>query len=422
MAEPMWRQLDIAVIGGGIGGFAVATSLRRAGHKVTIYERAHYAGEVGASISCAANGTRWLEDWNVNIEIGKPVILKSLIRHDWSTGEVIDTYDLKDYKETWGYVYYMFHRVNLHEMLMDSATGEGSGIPAKLVLDHKCVDIDLDAGVITFKNGSTAHHDMVVGADGIGSVVRSILGVKVQKTRSRSACLHCIITSDKVKELGLVDYTVNNAIEYWGGQGIHKIVYSPCRYGQINSFYCFSPLEFSKSGNEGWNYEATVEELLEPYGDLDKNLLAIFKNSWDIKPWRLWVHEPYTHWHKGVACIMGDAAHPMMPDQSQGACQAIEDAAALGIIFSKDFGFTQDIQAGLELYQRIRKPRATRVQAASARARENITERIGFSSNTKNPTYRVASEKDKLTIEEMNLYDMKIDISQQAASLTRARI
>lgn len=71
-----------------LGGLAAATSLRKAGHKVTVYERAHYAGEVGASISCAANGTRWLEDWNVDIKIGRPVVLRKLILHNWEDGEV----------------------------------------------------------------------------------------------------------------------------------------------------------------------------------------------------------------------------------------------------------------------------------------------------------------------------------------------
>jgi salicylate hydroxylase len=154
-----WRQLDIAIIGGGIGGQASATSLRRQGHKVTIYERADFAGEVGASISCAANGTRFLEDWKVNIELGDPVILKKLISRDWKTGEPVSVYDLADYKERWGYVsaplgcqdldlhvtfsielqtYYMFHRQYMHTMLMDSALSEsGDGIPAKLIVNHK---------------------------------------------------------------------------------------------------------------------------------------------------------------------------------------------------------------------------------------------------------------------------------------------
>ena len=87
-----------------MGGLAVATSLRKAGHKVTIYERADFAGEVGASISCAANGTRWLEEWGVDIPIGKPVVLQKLISHDWKTGDVTNVYDLADYKEKWGYV------------------------------------------------------------------------------------------------------------------------------------------------------------------------------------------------------------------------------------------------------------------------------------------------------------------------------
>lgn len=115
--------------------------------------------------------------------------------------------------------------------------------------------------------------------------------------------------------------------------------------------------------------------------------------------------------------MLGDAAHPMLPDQSQGACQAIEDAAALGLIFSDDYTYTSDVAAGLKLYEKIRKPRASKVQAASARARENISERIGFSSNkNNNKRYRVASEKEKLTIDEMNLYDMREHVAEEAAT------
>lgn len=66
----------------------------------------------------------------------------------------------------------------------------------------------------------------------------------------------------------------------------------------------------------------------------------------------------------------------MMPDQSQGACQAIEDAACLGLVFSKKH-FNGDIREALEVFEQVRKPRGTKVQRASARARENINERIG---------------------------------------------
>ncbi|KAG9234732.1 hypothetical protein BJ875DRAFT_294588 [Amylocarpus encephaloides] len=408
--ESNCRALGVAIIGGGIGGLSAATSLRKAGHQVTIYERADFAGEVGASISCAANGTRWLHEWGVNVPMGRPVILQKLISHDWSTGKVTNVYDLADYKERWGFVYNMFHRVDMHAMLMDSAMSVSHpGTPATLKVNHKCTEIDHAAGVITFENGVRARHDLIVGADGIGSSVRTTLGIIPDRKQSTSHCLHCIIATEDVHRLGLNNFAADEAIEYWGGQGIDKIVFSPCREGELHSYYCFFSTEKSKNPVEGWNSSNTVEELLEPFSTLDPDLLALFKNSTDIKPWRLFVHQPYPHWQKDLTCILGDAAHPMMPDQSQGACTAIEDAAALGIIFSQKYNFTnspEDVKKGLQTYEAVRKPRASRVQAASARARENITERIGFSSNTNNPNYKVADEKNKLTIEEMNEYDM----------------
>jgi salicylate hydroxylase len=399
------------------GGLAAATSLRQARHKVTIYERADFAGEVGASISCAANGTRWLEKWGVNISLGRPVILQKLISHDWKTGEIQNVYDLADYKDKWGYVYNMFHRVNMHEMLMDSACGKGhSGTPAILKVNHRCASIDHERGVVSFENRVQAKHDLIVGADGIGSQVRRTLGIVPDRKQSTSTCYHCIIDTEDVKKLGLTDLSPNSAIEFWGGQGIEKIVFSPCREGEVHSFYCFFPTAISNHTGEGWNNPASVEQLLAPFPDLDPELLALFKNSTDIKPWRLFVHQPYDRWQAGPTCVMGDAAHPMLPDQSQGACQAIEDAAALGIIFSQKYDFASspaDISNGLQLYEQTRKPRASRVQEASARARVNINERIGFSSNTNNPLYKVTDEKKKLTIEEMNEYDMYVDIDRK---------
>lgn len=93
---------------------------------------------------------------------------------------------------------------------------------------------------------------------------------------------------------------------------------------------------------------------------------------------------------------------------------AIEDAAALGIIFNKDH-FNGDISESLAIYQDVRLPRVTRVQAAAAKAAYNINERIGFSDNKGCSTYKVEDEKKKLTIEEMNAYDMYQDIDEVLA-------
>jgi salicylate hydroxylase len=133
-----WRRLSIGIIGGGIGGMSAAIALRRAGHDVTVYEKHDFAGEVGASVSCAANGTRWLHEWGVDVAKGDPVVLKKLINRDWKTGEPVSVYDLDDYEERWGFVYNMFHRQYMHAMLKDCALGEeGKGRPAKLRVNHQ---------------------------------------------------------------------------------------------------------------------------------------------------------------------------------------------------------------------------------------------------------------------------------------------
>jgi salicylate hydroxylase len=99
--------------------------------------------------------------------------------------------------------------------------------------------------------------------------------------------------------------------------------------------------------------------------------------------------------------------------------QAIEDAAALGIIFSSKYSFTQDVTAGLQLYEAVRKPRGTRVQDASKRALENLNERIGFSSLTAHDA-RLKAREGKLTINEMNGYDLHAHIAEMAAGASPA--
>jgi len=413
-----WRPLNIAIAGGGIGGLSAGIALRRDGHDVTIYERADFAGEVGASISCAANGMKWLCEWGVDIPKGDPVELRQLINRDWKTGEPVSVVDLSDYEEKWGYPYNMFHRQYMHAMLLECALDEaGPGRPVQLVVNHKCQNIDTATGLITFENGTQAQHEVVIGCDGVGSRVRQIIGIEAKKRPADSSCLHANVSTEKAVALGLVDYSRDSAIEYWGGHSsFNKIVLSPCNEGKLLSYYCFFPRTQGDYSHHSWNDEATLEELLRPYPDLDRQVFSHLEIGKEIAPWKLWVHEPYEWWQKDVVCIMGDAAHPMMPDQSQGACMAIEDAGCLGLVFSKEY-YPGSVRAALQLYEQVRLPRATRVQEAALRARENIHERIGFSDNTKDERYKVKDEKNKLTIEQMNAYDMRKDIESRLQSI-----
>ncbi|KYK54102.1 hypothetical protein DCS_06058 [Drechmeria coniospora] len=416
---PGWRRLNVGIIGGGIGGMSAAIALRRAGHLTTIYERADFAGEVGASVSCAANGTRWLHAWDVDVAKGDPVVLRKLINRDWKTGEPVSVYDLDDYEKRWGFVYNMFHRQFMHRMLMDCALQkEGKGTPSTLHVNHKCESINLDTTTITFTNGVTAQHDIIVGADGIGSAVRTAIGIQPAKRPAEQSCLHTNVSTEEAVRAGLVDYSQNSALEYWGGQEgkWDKIVLSPCNDGKLLSYYCFFPREKGDYATQTWASEdRPVEELLAPYPELDRNVFKHLAIGKEIRPWRLWLHDPYPYLSRNRVCLLGDAGHPMMPHQSQGACMAIEDAAALGILFGEDH-FRGDIDEVMAVYDDIRLPRVTRVQAAAAKAAYNINERIGFSVNKNISTYKVEDPKKILTIEEMNAYDMHKDVEEQLAA------
>ncbi|EPS28675.1 hypothetical protein PDE_03621 [Penicillium oxalicum 114-2] len=383
---------------------SAATALRRAGHKVSIYERTNFIGQAGASISCAANGTRWLHEWGVDVAQGDGVILRKLISRDWTTGKILTEYELEDYEKRWGYVYYMFQRQSMHKMLENAALGEGAGVPVQLFLSHKCKNIDLKTGQIEFENGSLVNHDLIVGADGIGSAVRGILGIWPERRPAESSCLHANVITEDAIAAGLPDFSQDDALQFWGGHGQSwdKIVLSPCRGGKLLSYYCFFPREKGDYTNHSWGEpDRTVEELLAPYPELDVQVRGHLALGKEIQPWRLWMHDPYPYITRNMVCLLGDAAHPMMPHQSQAACMALEDAAALGILFGKNY-FTGDVCDSVSTYELIRLPRATKVQAAAARASQNINERIGFSSNIDNPVYTVKSEQAKLTIEEMN--------------------
>lgn len=409
MTKNTWKSLDVVVLGGGLGGLSCAIAMRRAGHRVRIYERYDYAGEVGASLSCASNGGRWLHEWGVDPFKARPIILKRLIKHNWSNGDVTGVYDLGDYKAKFGYPYFNFHRIDIHKTLKDTATSlEGLGDACHLFTNHKAIKVDPETGHIVFENGEEADAELIIAADGIRSLTKPQLDIEPRFRNSDLSCVRVLLNAKDAKQLGFNDYSANEAIEFWG-ETKYKIVLSPCSDGEIISCYCFYEAS-AEDKRDGWHNEIPVEKLLERIEGLDPTLRKLFKEcGYDIKQWRLYVHEALPHFFKvssdgshGIA-LMGDAAHPMMPDQSQGAVSAFEDSGSLGYIFSRRFNLT--IEEGLKIYEVERKPRVTKIQNASLRARENLNERIGWSSG-------LNKDENKLTIEEVCGYDMKAHINE----------
>lgn len=241
-------------------------------------------------------------------------------------------------------------------------------------------------------------------------MTRAAIGVETHATPSTSCCYRCIIPYDKLENLGLTEYVTRNAIEYWGGMGIEKIVMSPAAGGSMICCYCFYPATHNDLRDDGWNVSATPEELVETFKTIEPDMQRLFAQAEDIKMWRLYDHKPYAYWVKGKVALAGDAAHPMMPDQSQGAVSAFEDAGSLGLLLSENNLKTHSVEELLKRYEKLRKPRATMLQAASLRARLDLTERIGWSS--------VDTKPGKVTIEDVAGYKMENDITSRWADLT----
>ncbi|OJJ86984.1 uncharacterized protein ASPGLDRAFT_64281 [Aspergillus glaucus CBS 516.65] len=392
------------MIGAGLGGLAAAVSLQRQGHAVTIYERYDFAGEVGASLSAASNRSCFLEEWGVDIKGAKPFVLKQLMMHNWSDGKMQSKYLLGDYKSKFGTDYNNFHRIDIHKELLKSAfEAPGEGPKCELKVNFKVTD-----------NGVETSADIIVGADGIWSLTQNQIGITPDFEMSTSCCYQCIIEADKLRSLGLEDYISNEAIEYWGGFRINKIVMSPCSNSEVMSCYCFYPASYNNMHEDGWNTSALPQQLVDTFLDLDLRTKTLMLNAEDIKMWRLYRHQPYPYWVKGKVCLLGDATHPMMPDQSQGSCMAFEDAGALGLVFHKNFREEYGALEGLVLYERVRKERATRIQEVSFRAHENLNEQIGWSSSTDRP--------GKLTIKEVCGYNMRDHLAELVKEQVAARM
>lgn len=298
----------------------------------------------------------------------------------------------------------------MHQALLEKVQDvEGHGIPCKLVINHKVINVDAEKGIIYFANDTTITADVIIAADGINSRLRQSIGITPQITPSKSSCYRCIIPVSKLNSLGLSEFVTNNAMEYWGGFGINKIVLSTCHDSQIVSCYCFYSAEHNGLSEDGWDIEATPQQLVDTFPSLDPKMKKLLLNAEDIKMRRLIVHEEYPYWCKGVVGLLGDAAHPMLPDQNQSFCQAIEDAAALGLVFGKNFFREADVQRAFRLYELVRKDRATKVQSASALAREDLSERIGWRTGLE--------RKGKLTIEELCGYDLSMHVREMDAAL-----
>jgi salicylate hydroxylase len=345
-------MLRAVVIGGGIGGAAAAVALARAGIDVRVYEQARQLTEVGAGVSLAPNGLRMLEQLGVGEGIRRLGARHTSTELMLSGGQPA-RHESDQFARAGRNV--GIHRADLLGLLA------GQLAPGTVRTGHRCTSFsqDADSATVGFADGATATADVVIGADGIHSVLQ---GSVVEPAEP--------VFSGVVAYRGLVPRPVGypaGTMRMWVGHSRHFLVF-PVRAGQLLNYVGFVPSDTSVL--ESWSAAGDPAALAAAFAGWDpvigKVIAAIGGPGGSGFTWGLYDRAPLSRWSSGRLTLLGDAAHPMLPHLGQGVNQALEDAVALATLLGACPGPAQ-VPRALAAYQDLRRDRTARVQLGSRR-------------------------------------------------------
>ena len=344
--------LNAVVVGGGIGGVAAALALTQAEIDVRVYEQAADLTEVGAGVSLAPNGLRMLDHLGVGDAVRRLGARHARTQLSLSDGSPA-SHEPDQFARPGRNV--GIHRADLLALL------SGQLPPGTVNTGHRAVGVSRDdkAVTVTFANGATATADVVIGADGIHSVVQGFVVAPAEP-----------VFSGVVAYRGLIprpDAYPPDTMRMWLGEGKHFLVF-PVRAGQLLNYVGFVPSPTQV--RESWSAEGDPALLAARFAGWDpligQIVEAISGPGGSGFQWGMYDREPLTRWSDRLVTLLGDAAHPMLPHLGQGVNQALEDAVAVATLLGCVDG-PAGVRWALESYEGLRRERTARVQLGSRR-------------------------------------------------------
>ncbi|MEU0041932.1 FAD-dependent monooxygenase [Streptomyces werraensis] len=349
------RHPYVAVVGGGIGGLALALGLRRQGIEAVVHEQAPGLAHAGAGIAIGANGHRVLRELGVAEPLAATAVrpLRADFRH-WRTGRSMVAHRLADtYEQRFGAPFWTVERAAVQQALL-TALG-----PRHVRLGARCTGVEqtADAAVIRFADGSTAEADAVVGADGIHSAVRHSVFGPDEAVFSGTSGYRALVPMERLRHIPELAEPV---LWLWFGPGRHFIAY-PVAAGRLLNFLAVVP---DRNWTvESWSAQGDPAVLRAAFAGWHPFVTEILDAAEHPGRWALYDREPQRTWSTGRVTLLGDAAHAMLPHHGQGANQALEDAVTLARLLARtDAGRTS---SALRAYERLRRPRTRLLQAGS---------------------------------------------------------
>ncbi|MBA1275443.1 FAD-dependent monooxygenase [Stutzerimonas azotifigens] len=352
----MTQKLKIGVLGAGIGGLAAAIGLLRAGHDVVVYEQARAFLRVGADINLTPNAVKAVDGLGVGEAVRDSAARPThRISRTWDTGEETSRLEMSDAAERkYGAPQLTIHRADLLAALAKAFPLE------RVRFSHRAQAVSQDeSGVrIDFADGSHDRVDLLIGADGIHSVVRSALFGEENPRFTGVVAYRAVVPAEKVAEVPHIQAFT----KWWGPNPHSQIVTFPLNRGR--DIFIFATTAQDSWQLESWTTQGNVEELRESYAHYHPHARALLEACDEVLKTALYERDPLPYWARDKLVLLGDACHPMMPFMAQGAGQAIEDAVVLSRMLDGVTDLAQ-VPAALEAYQNARLERASQIQIGS---------------------------------------------------------